>query len=77
MIAKDEIRDHVEIHVVVEGSEKGWVHTYGLDVLGFPELEIRDCPMFLCNDAAGLLMHIAEYMYDDRVVIEAGPDNGS
>lgn len=61
-----DIRDHIVIHCITEEPHCGWMHTHGMAELGLPELEIRSVPLFLSPDAANLLNHIAQYMYDGK-----------
>ncbi len=63
----------IELHHVISGQDtKGWVHTHGMDEYGLPELEIRDVPGFLAEDAARLLNHVCDYMLDSGNVIKLG-----
>ena len=50
----------------------GWVHTHGMDKLGLPELEVRDVPDFLAEDAARLLRHICNYMQTGGKLVQLG-----
>ena len=51
--------DSIRVHWLIED---GWVHTHGLDALGFPELEARHIPGFLGEFADELLRATAWYM---------------
>jgi hypothetical protein len=55
----------VKFHHVTDGREtKGWVHTHGMDDFGLPELEMRDIPGFLVEEAARMLKGVCDYMLD-------------
>lgn len=62
-------RERVRIHWV---TDSGWLHTHGMDSLGLPELEIRDVPAFLAEDAGRLLRQVCDYMADCGVRIRPG-----
>ncbi|OJW13158.1 MAG: hypothetical protein BGO49_20385 [Planctomycetales bacterium 71-10] len=62
-------RERVRIHWV---TDSGWLHTHGMDSLGLPELEIRDVPGFLAEDAGRLLRHVCDYMADSGARIKSG-----
>jgi hypothetical protein len=44
--------------------------------LGLPELEIRDCPAFLGESAARILLAVCDYMLDSGTVVKAGETMG-
>lgn len=43
-----------------------------MDEHGLPELEIRDIPNFLAEDAARLLKHVCKYMQDWEQPVRVG-----
>ena len=63
----------VDIHWV---TDRGWVHTHGMDALGLPELEIRDCPAYFGEAAARILRQVCDYMLDSGKVVKAGENMG-
>jgi hypothetical protein len=63
--AKDVVRiDHVI------GS--GWIHTHGMQVEGYPELEMRAVPLFLAKPASELLYDVCDYMLRTGRRVKAG-----
>jgi len=63
----------VKFHWLVDGREtKGWIHTHGMEDLGLPELEIRDCPAFLGEAAMRILRAVCDYMVGSGVAVQAG-----
>jgi hypothetical protein len=61
----ENIMGKVQFHYLTDGREtKGWVHTHGMDCFGLPELEMRDIPGFLVEDAARMLKAVCDYMLD-------------
>jgi hypothetical protein len=67
----------VEFHWITDGGKtKGWVHTHGMDRLGLPELEIRDCPAFLGESAVRILREVCDYMLNLGTVVQAGETMG-
>ena len=63
------VKEAVEIDHVI-GT--GWIHTHWVRDEGFPELEIRDVPMFLSGPAARLLNGVCEYMLRTGRRVEEG-----
>ena len=63
----------INIQFVINGQDtKGWVHTHGMDQYGLPELEMRDVPGFLGEDAGRFLNSVCDYMLDSGSVIKLG-----
>lgn len=50
----------------------GWIHTHGMDQLGYPELEIREVPLFMGRAAATIINGAADYMVNYGRVIKLG-----
>jgi hypothetical protein len=50
----------------------GWIHTHGMAVRGYPEIEVRGVPDFLAESAAALIRHVCDYMLDEGVRIKPG-----
>lgn len=58
-----DIQEHVVLHVVSNGADQlGWIHTHGMHQLGCADLEIRGIPLFMMEQAARLMNHVAQYM---------------
>src|SRR3954469_8897153 len=66
---KPRAEDFVQIEHVI-GT--GWIHTHWNRGEGFPELEIRDVPMFLSKPAADLLNRVCDYMLRTGKRVQAG-----
>lgn len=49
-----------------------WIHTHGLVTYGYPELEIRNLPVFMFHEGARLLNQLGQYMIDNKVGFKAG-----
>ena len=68
----------VAYHEVIDGDNtNGWIHTHGMDALGLPELEIRNCPLFLGEFAAEILRTVCDYMLDSGKVVKAGRNHAN
>lgn len=63
----------VQMHWV---TDQGWIHTHGMDAIGRPELEIRDCPSYLGEAAARILREVCDYMLNTGRVVKAGENMG-
>lgn len=55
------IVEHIELHIVTDG-QGGWAHTHGMDKFGCADLEVRGIPLFLAEQVADLLNHVAQYI---------------
>lgn len=68
--------NHIQIHITTladrDGQIMGWVYTHGMDSLGFPELEIRELPLFMGPAAAGILNATADYVVNCGKPVKVG-----
>lgn len=64
----------VRIHLIgmpTERGPRGWLSTYGMQELGYAELEIRDVPMFMFEAGVRLLNSVCSYIVNgDKPVLE-------
>ncbi len=61
-----DIREHIQIAMIIAGPTKGWIRTHGMEELGLPELEMKEIPLFLLREAGGILNHIAQCIYEQK-----------
>jgi len=66
------VQDVVKLHLVYDHQPGAWLHTHGLVKYGYPELEIRDIPIFLAEDGAHILNGVSQYMLDGKGSIKPG-----
>lgn len=70
---KLKVQDVVQLHAVFgPDGPFTWIHTHGLVTYGYPELEIRNLPVFMLEDGGRLLNQIGQYMLDNKVAVKAG-----
>jgi hypothetical protein len=62
-------RGRVIFHWVIDW---GWVHSHGMESLGFAEVEVRDVPAFLAEATADLLREVCDYMIESGKRIKPG-----
>jgi hypothetical protein len=56
------IIETVDIHGTPVNHGTIWLHTHGMEAYGKPELEIRDVPAFLVNEATSFLNQVCAYV---------------
>lgn len=60
--------DEEDEHAVLPGNTLFWLHTYGMDHYGLPDLEVRDVPaLWLCS-AGDFLNGWATYMIREKAI---------
>ncbi len=61
------IEDVIDLYAAPEGdTEKAWISTDGMEALGLPELEMREVPIILVEEAAALMVALGQLISNRR-----------